>query len=242
MGGLPNVFSGYQPVTDEAARKKMEAAWGVSNLPAWVGKTMTDMLPAINAGEMKALYIIGENPALSDADADHAIKAMQKLELLVVQDIFLTETGKLAHVVLPAASFAEKEGTFANTERRVARVRQCIPPLPGCKPDWQIICELSTRMGYPMSYASPEEIFEEIRKVTPSCAGITYKRLEAGASSGPAPPRSTPAPSFCTRTASPGGWACSSRWSTKTRRRCRTRTIPSISPPAGCCITTTPAP
>jgi formate dehydrogenase major subunit/formate dehydrogenase alpha subunit len=196
MGGLPNVFSGYQPVTDEAARKKMEAAWGVQNLPAWVGKTMTDMLPAIHAGEMKALYIIGENPALSDADANHAIKAMQKLELLVVQDIFLTETGKLAHVVLPAASFAEKDGTFSNTERRVARVRRCIPPLPGTKPDWQIICELSTRMGYPMRYASPEEIFEEIRTVTPSYAGITYQRLEAGGIQWPCPTEEHPGTVF----------------------------------------------
>ncbi len=187
MGGLPNVFSGYQPVTDEAARQKMEAAWGVKNLPAWVGKTMTDMLPAIATGEIKALYIMGENPALSDPDSDHAIKAMQKLDLLVVQDIFLTETGKLAHVVLPAASFAEKDGTFANTERRVARVRRCIPPLPGTKADWQIICELSQRLGYPMNYASPEEIFEEIRTVTPSYAGITYQRLEAGGIQWPCP-------------------------------------------------------
>ncbi len=196
MGGLPNVFSGYQPVTDEAARKKMEAAWGVNNLPAWVGKTMTDMLPAIAAGEIKALYIMGENPALSDPDSEHAIKAMQKLDLLVVQDIFLTETGKLADVVLPAASFAEKDGTFANTERRVARVRQCIPPLPGCKPDWQIICELSNRLGYPMNYTGPEEIFEEIRTVTPAYAGITYRRLEAGGIQWPCPTEDHPGTVF----------------------------------------------
>jgi len=179
MGGLPNVFSGYQPVTDAQARAKMEAAWGVDNLPDWVGMTMTDTVPAIPEGKIKALYIIGENPVISDPDADHLIKSFQKLDFLVVQDIFLTETARLADVVLPATTFAEKEGTFSNTERRVARVRQAIPPRGEAKPDWQIIAELSNRWGYPMDYASPEAIFEEIRQVTPSYAGITYARLEA---------------------------------------------------------------
>jgi formate dehydrogenase alpha subunit len=187
MGGLPNVFSGYQPVTDAAARQKMAEAWGVSALPDWVGKTMTDMMPAISTGDIKALYIIGENPALTDPDSNHAIKEMQKLEFLVVQDIFLTETGKLADVVLPAASFAEKDGTFANTERRVARVRQAVLPVGQSRPDWQIICEISGLMGYPMDYQNPEEIFEEIRQVTPSYAGITYQRLEAGGLQWPCP-------------------------------------------------------
>ncbi len=187
MGGLPNVFSGYQPVTDAAARQKMEAAWGVSSLPDWVGKTMTDMLPSISRGDIKALYIIGENPALTDPDSNHAIKEMQQLDFLVVQDIFLTETGKLADVVLPAASFAEKDGTFANTERRVARVRRAIPPVGQSRPDWQIICDISRLLGYPMDYANPEAIFEEIRQVTPSYAGITYQRLEAGGLQWPCP-------------------------------------------------------
>ncbi len=187
MGGLPNVFSGYQAVTDANNRKKMEEAWGVKDLPDWVGMTMTDMLPAIAKGGIKSLYIIGENPALTDPDSDHAIKAMQQLELLVVQDIFLTETGKLADVVLPAASFAEKDGTFSNTERRVARVRQAIPPQGQSKPDWKIICEISNRLGYPMDYASPEEVFEEIRKLTPAYAGISYKRLDAGGLQWPCP-------------------------------------------------------
>ena len=187
MGGLPNVFSGYQPVTDANNRKKMAEAWGVKNLPDWVGMTMTDMLPAIAKGGIKSLYIIGENPALTDPDSDHAIKAMQQLDLLVVQDIFLTETGKLADVVLPAASFAEKDGTFSNTERRVARVRRAIPPVGQSKPDWQIICEISKRLGYPMDYANPEAVFEEIRKLTPAYAGISYKRLEAGGLQWPCP-------------------------------------------------------
>ena len=179
MGGLPNVFSGYQPVTDANARAKMEAAWGVENLPDWVGLTMTGMVPAIPEGKIKALYIVGENPVISDPDSDHLVKALKQLDFLVVQDIFLTETAKLADVVLPAATFAEKSGTFSNTERRVAPVNQVIPPLGDSRPDWQIIAEISRRLGYPMDYADPEAIFEEIRKVTPSYAGITYARLEA---------------------------------------------------------------
>lgn len=187
MGGLPNVFSGYQPVTDAANRKKMAEAWGVASLPDWPGMAMTEMLPAIAQGGIKALYIMGENPALTDPDADHAIKAMQSLDFLVVQDLFLTETGKLADVVLPAASFAEKDGTFSNTERRVSRVRQAIPPVGQAKADWQILCEIAGRLGYPMKYAGPEAIFEEIRRVTPAYAGISYPRLEAGGLQWPCP-------------------------------------------------------
>ena len=179
MGGLPNVFSGYQPVTDANARAKMEAAWGVKNLPDWVGLTMTGMVPAIPEGKIKALYIVGENPVISDPDSDHLVKALKKLDFLVVQDIFLTETAALADVVLPAATFAEKSGTFSNTERRVAPVNQVIPPLGDSRPDWQIIAGISRRLGYPMDYADPEAIFEEIRQVTPSYAGITYARLAA---------------------------------------------------------------
>ncbi len=179
MGGLPNVFSGYQPVTDANARAKMEAAWGVKNLPDWVGLTMTGMVPAIPEGKIKALYIVGENPVISDPDSDHLVKAFKQLDFLVVQDIFLTETAALADVVLPATTFAEKSGTFSNTERRVALVRQAIPPVGDSRPDWQIIAGISRRLGYPMDYADPEAIFEEIRQVTPSYAGITYARLTA---------------------------------------------------------------
>ena len=196
MGGLPNVFSGYQVVTDENNRKKMEAAWGVSGLPDYVGMTMTDMLPAILKGDIKALYIVGENPLVSDPDLNHAIKEMKALDFLVVQDIFLTETAQLADVVLPAVTFAEKEGTFSNTERRVARVRQAIPPLAGTRQDWQIIAEISGRMGYPMNYKNPEEIFEEVRKVTPSYAGLTYRRLDMGGIQWPCPTEDHPGTVF----------------------------------------------
>jgi formate dehydrogenase alpha subunit len=178
MGGLPNVFSGYQAVTEPDNRWKMERIWGVRDLPDWAGMTMTEMLPAITEGKFKALYIIGENPVISEADTEHALSPLKQLDFLVVQDLFLTETGRLADVVLPASSFAEKDGTFTNTERRVLPVHRAVLPIRNSLPDWRIICELSQRLDYPMDYTTPQDIFEEIRRVTPSYAGITYERLE----------------------------------------------------------------
>ncbi len=178
MGALPNVYTGYQRVTDLASREKMERAWNVKGLPENVGLTVTEMMEKAAHGELKALYIIGENPMVSDPDLNHVEEALKALEFLVVQDIFLTETGQFAHVVLPSASFAEKDGTFTNTERRVQRVRKAIEPPGLAKQDWEILCELSTRMGYPMSYKSPQEIMKEIASVTPSYCGITYERIE----------------------------------------------------------------
>lgn len=178
MGGLPNVYTGYQPVTNPDVKKKFEAAWGVTDLSDKVGLTVTQMIPKAHSGEIKALYIVGENPLLSDADLNHAEKSIKHLEFLVVQDIFMTETAKLADVVLPSASFAEKEGTFSNTERRVQRVRKAVDPPGDAKDDWWITCEIATRMGYPMTYKNSKAIMEEISKVTPSYAGITYERIE----------------------------------------------------------------
>lgn len=178
MGGLPNVFSGYQPVTSEDARKKMEAAWGVTGLDEKVGLKVTDMIPKAHTGEIKALYIIGENPLVSDPDLNHAEASIKHLDFLVVQDIFMTETAKLADVVLPSVCFAEKEGTFSNTERRVQRVRKAVEPPGEAKDDWWITAQIATRMGYPMPYANAEQIFNEMRTVTPSYAGITYDRIE----------------------------------------------------------------
>jgi len=179
MGGLPDVFSGYQKVADPQARARMEQAWGVSGLSATPGLKVTQMLPAAHAGTIKALYIIGENPLVSDADLNHAEKSLRALDFLVVQDIFLTETAQLAHVVLPSACFAEKEGTFSNTERRVQRVRKAVEPPGEAREDWRIVGEISGRMGHPMAYAGPQEIMDEIRRVTPSYAGIRYDRIEA---------------------------------------------------------------
>ncbi len=177
MGGLPNVYTGYQKVTDEAARKKMENAWGVSDLPDKPGLTVTQMVPKAYEGKLKAMYIIGENPLVSDPDLNHAEKSFAKLDFLVVQDIFMTETARQADVVLPAACFAEKEGTFSNTERRVQRVRKAVEPPGAAREDWRITAEIARRMGYPMDYESAREIFVEMSGITPSYAGITYERI-----------------------------------------------------------------
>ena len=178
MGGLPNVYTAYQPVTNPDVKKKMEEAWGVTGLSDKVGLKVTDMLPKAHDGELKALYIVGENPLVSDPDLNHAQQCLENLDFLVVQDIFLTETAQMADVVLPSACFAEKEGTFSNTERRVQRVRQAVKPPGDAMDDWKIIAGISTRMGYEMAYDSSEAIFEEIRKVTPSYAGITFDRID----------------------------------------------------------------
>ena len=178
MGALPNVFSGYQPVADAAARKKFEDAWGVSGLDDKPGLTIGDMMTAALRGEVRALYVMGENPMMSDPDTSHIEQALASLDFLVVQDIFLTETAAKADVVLPAASFAERDGTYSNTERRVQLSRQAIPPPGLARPDWKIICEVSRLAGYPMDYSSTADIMKEINLLTPSYAGITYPRLE----------------------------------------------------------------
>jgi formate dehydrogenase major subunit/formate dehydrogenase alpha subunit len=178
MGGLPDVFSGYQRVADAQARARMAAAWKVADLPEKPGMKVTQMLPAAHAGTLKAMYIIGENPLVSDADLNHAEKSLRRLEFLVVQDIFLTETARLADVVLPSACFAEKDGTFSNTERRVQRVRKAVEPPGEAREDWRIVCDIATRMGCPMSYTDSRQIMDELRTVTPSYAGISYDRIE----------------------------------------------------------------
>ena len=178
MGGLPNVYTGYQQVGDDASRGRMETVWGVTDLPDKPGLKVTEMLPKAADGSLKALYIVGENPLVSDPDVNHAEKSMSKLDFLVVQDIFLTETARLADVVLPSCCFAEKEGTFTNTERRVQRVRKAVDAPGEAWDDWRITCEIAARMGYDMPYENSGAIMEEIAEVTPSYAGITYDRIE----------------------------------------------------------------
>ncbi len=178
MGGLPNVFTAYQKVDGDDARIKYENAWDITGLSPKPGLAVTEMVQKAGEGELKSLYIIGENPLVSDPDLNHAEKAFKNLDFLVVQDIFLTETTALADVVLPSFCFAEKNGTFTNTERRVQRVRKAVEAPGFARRDWKIICDIANRMGYPMNYHNAEEIFEEIRLVTPSYAGITWKRLE----------------------------------------------------------------
>jgi len=180
MGALPNVYTGYQSVADQTMKEKFEAAWGVSLNPK-PGKTLSEIMPAAHEGEIKAIYLMGENPSLSDPDSKHVREALKKLEFFVVQDIFLSETAQLADVVLPACSFAEKDGTFTNTERRVQRVRKAIEPVGNSKPDWWIICQIALRIGAKgFDFESPSQIMEEIARLTPSYGGINYNRLESG--------------------------------------------------------------
>jgi formate dehydrogenase alpha subunit len=195
MGGLPNVFTGYQPVSSPEANAKFSQAWGrpLSDKP---GFTLPDMIKAMSEGKLKALYVVGENPKLSDPDANHLKHAFNNLELLIVQDLFLSETAQGAHVVLPAASTAEKDGTYTNTERRCMRINKAIEPLGKCLPDWQIIGQLSTAMGYPMHYRDAEEIFLEMAALTPSYAGMTYARLGIDGLQWPCPTGSHPGTKF----------------------------------------------
>lgn len=179
MGALPNVYTGYQVVTDPRARRKFERAWR-KKLPERPGLTLMEMTDAAYNGSLKAMYIMGENPLLSDPDLIHVRDAMERLEFLVVQDIFPNETSEYADVILPASSFAEKDGTFTNTERRVQLLRRAINPIGESRPDWEILCDLANRMEYRMSYRGTYEIMEEIALLTPSYSGIHHHRLEEG--------------------------------------------------------------
>ena len=178
VGALPDVYSGYQKVSDPAARKKFELAWS-RPMPDKPGLTLTEMIDGILTGKIRAMYIMGENPVISDPDSTHVKEALSKLEFLAVQDIFPTDTAEFAHVILPAASFAEKDGTYTNTERRVQKIRRAVPPPGEARPDYEIICGLSKLMGYPMDYRASHEIMEEIAILTPSYGGVLHHRLDA---------------------------------------------------------------
>jgi len=178
MGGLPNVFTAYQPVSNDEVRNNLEKIWNVTGMSATPGIPVTEMIQKAYDKEMKSLYIIGENPLVSDPDLNHARKAIANLDFLVVQDIFQTETTKMADVVLPAFCFAEKDGTFSNTERRVQRVRKAVEAPGEAKQDWEILCEIAQKMGYDMSYGNSQDIFKEIAVVTPSYKGITWDRID----------------------------------------------------------------
>jgi formate dehydrogenase alpha subunit len=177
MGALPNVLTGYQPVTDQEKRKAAETAWDVSALPAKPGLTMGEMMSARPEGGVKAMYIMGENPIITDPDMRHTRQSLTNLEFLVAQDIFPTETAVIADVILPAAAYAEKDGTFTNTERRVQRGRKAVEPPGEAKPDWEIITLLAEKMGHRFGYENPEQIMEEIASLTQIYGGIHYDRL-----------------------------------------------------------------
>jgi formate dehydrogenase major subunit/formate dehydrogenase alpha subunit len=191
MGGLPNVFPGYQPVTSQEARYKFEAAWGAP-LSERVGMTITEMIPDAKNGKIKALYILGEDPVTSDPDSNHIRACLEACDFIVLQEIFPSETSRYADVLLPGVSFAEKSGTFTNTERRVQMCRQAIAPVGEARPDWQITSELARRVleespervtrskFSSWDYEDTDEILQEVAALTPSYAGISHSRLERG--------------------------------------------------------------
>ena len=187
MGGLPDVYPAYRKVHLEEHAKAMELAWGVDGLSRKPGLTATEMVDEALKGTLKALYIIGENPLVSEADLNHTEKGFKNLDFLVVQDIFMTETARVADVVLPSLCFAEKEGTFSNTERKVQRVRKAVNGPNGTRADWEITADIARRMGFDMDYASGSEIFDEMAASTPSYKGLSWKRLENGGISWPCP-------------------------------------------------------
>ena len=196
-GCLPNSFPGYQPLA--ANLNKFRGAWG-GPLPEEDGLVATEIVESMLDGRIKAAWITGENPLLSEPDLHHAEKAFAKLEFLVVQDIFLHETAQVADVVLPAASFAEKDGTFTNSERRIQRVRKAVAPPGVSRPDWQIICDVARRMSRELglgvedqfAFAHPSEIWDEMAGLTPIVAGIDYERLDAGGIQWPCPDSNHP--------------------------------------------------
>lgn len=177
MGALPNVFSGYQSVTDKSVLAKFVKKYG-TDLSGSVGLKTTEYYDAIENGDLKALVIMAMDPASTDPNLNRVHPALKKLDLLVVMEIFKTRTAQMADVVLPAASFAEKEGTFTNAERRVQLFRRIIDPIKEVRPDWRIVLDLAERMGAPMPFSSPEEIWEEIAQMTPQFKGLDYRRLE----------------------------------------------------------------
>jgi predicted molibdopterin-dependent oxidoreductase YjgC len=188
MGALPHVFTGYQNITDEDVRDKFARCWGVGaeKLDPNNGLALTQIID-LCGDQIKVLYIVGENPLISEPNLDHAEKQIEKLNFLVVQDIFLTETAELADVVLPGVAFAEKTGTFTNTERRVQLSRQALEPPVGTRQDYEIIADIAKRLGDEKFPRTPEDLFEEIRTVTPLYYGMTYKRLEGKGLQWPCP-------------------------------------------------------
>ena len=177
FGSMPNVFSGYQKVDDEAVRAKFEADWGVT-LPTTTGKDNHEMIDAILEGSLKALYIKGEDTITSDSNANYVGEALRKVEFLIVQDINFSETAQYADLVLPAAASLEKEGTFTSTERRIQRFYQALEPIGDSKADWEIIQLIANRMGGNWKYKHPSDVMDEVARLTPLFAGVSYERLE----------------------------------------------------------------
>ncbi len=191
MAALPNFYPGYQKVDEPANQEKFEKAWGVKLSPK-PGLTLTDQLIQAREGNVKALYIIGEDPMTSDPNITHVRQALEKLEFLVVHEIYMSPTAEMADVVLPGASFAEKTGTFTNSERRVQLINKAIEPIGNSKPDWEIVCEVATRMGYAFNYADTSEIMDEIASVAPIYGGISHERIHKVGLQWPCPDKEHP--------------------------------------------------
>jgi len=177
MGCQPDLLPGYASPAEPAVRRRFEGAWG-RPLPERPGRFLHEMYEAALAGELKAMVLFGEDVVQSDPDTAHVVRALESLEFLVVQELFLSETARLAHVVLPGASFLEKDGTFTNGERRIQRVRRAVSPPGEARPDWRILCDLMTATGLPQAFGDPSEIMDEIARVAPLFAGVRYDRLE----------------------------------------------------------------
>lgn len=181
MGAQPTDYPGYQKVDDPQVREKFEKAWNVKLNPA-PGLKATEVFPAAIEGTIRGLYICGEDPVVTDPDTSHIIHALESLDFLVVQELFMTKTAAYADVILPGVSYAEKEGTFSNTERRVQRIRKAVELKGGMRPDTDILIDLMNAMGYPQEYLTSAQIMDEIASVTPSFHGISHKRLDEGES------------------------------------------------------------
>ncbi|MGP3982301.1 molybdopterin oxidoreductase family protein [Streptomyces sp. KR80] len=178
MGAIPNRLPGFQDILQAEAREKLESAWGTVIQPRY-GLNLTEMFEAMETGALRAVYCIGENPAQSEADSEQAMERLKALDHLVVQDIFLTKTAELADVVLPAtAAWCETEGTTTNSERRVQRVRKAVDPPGEAREDIDIICELARRLGHDWKFTDAEEVWNELRSVSPDHFGMSYERLE----------------------------------------------------------------
>jgi formate dehydrogenase alpha subunit len=201
---LPNVYPGYQKVDVPEIRQKFEQAWGVSLSPK-AGLTATEMMDAAASKKLKALYIMGENPIITDPNMHHTIKALDSLDFLVVQDIFMTETAQLADVVLPATCSFEKDGTYANTERKVQRVRKAVDPPGLARNDLSIIAQISGALGYSMENLTPEKVLEEFGRLWPALGGITYDRIEKNGLAWPCPTKDHPGTEYLYKDGFPRG-------------------------------------
>jgi formate dehydrogenase alpha subunit len=191
MGALPYVYPGYQDVSDSKVRERLRQAWGVE-LPANPGLTEPEMYEAARRGKFKGLYCVGYDPVQTQGNISAVRQAFEAMDMVVVQDIFLTESAKMAHVIFPAACFYEKDGTFTNAERRVRRIRKAVSPPGMALPDWEIACRLAGAMGYHMAYAGPAGIMEEVARCTPVMGGVHYDRLDGEGLIWPCPDRDHP--------------------------------------------------